>query len=99
MTITPLQCRAARALADMTAQQLATASGVSVNTVTKFERGKDARVSTVTALQVALETAGVEFIADAAASAGGGVGLRLRDLAPAPHRSGGKMGLGLSLGM
>jgi hypothetical protein len=44
------------------------------NTVTRIENGSDAKQSTVAALRAALESAGVEFIAEN----GGGAGVRLR---------------------
>ena len=74
----PLQCRLGRVAAHWSAQQLAEAAGVAVNTVTKFERGGDARVSTVLLLQRALEAAGVVFVSEGESSMSGGPGVRLK---------------------
>jgi transcriptional regulator with XRE-family HTH domain len=49
-------------------------AGVGPNTVNRFERGHDARMSSVDKMRQALEAAGIEFIAEN----GGGVGVRLR---------------------
>jgi predicted transcriptional regulator len=71
------QLRAARSMAGMTQEELATASGVSLPTIKRLEVGKGqlaARLDTVQRLKSALEAAGVEFIAEN----GGGVGVRLR---------------------
>ena len=75
--MTPAQCRAARGLLDWTQDDLAEASGVSVTTVRAFEaNGRKANRSTVTALKLTLESAGIFFIpADTTA----GPGLRLKD--------------------
>ena len=74
--ITPRQIRAARALLGWSQQKLADKAIVSLNAVTRLERGEvDARMSTLTALEKALTKAGVEFIpADLK-----GEGVRLRD--------------------
>jgi transcriptional regulator with XRE-family HTH domain len=54
---------------------LATAAGVGVATVNRFEIGKHiATAETLAAIRTALESAGVEFIAEN----GGGAGVRLR---------------------
>lgn len=69
------QCRAARALVQMSQVQLAAASGLSKQTVIDFERGvRSPHKSNLQALQSALEAAGVEFIA----ANGGGRGVRLQ---------------------
>lgn len=76
MTITPEQCRAARALLDWRQPQLAEASGVSASTVRDFESGKRQPIANnLAAIRTALESAGVMFI-DAN---GNGPGVRLRD--------------------
>ena len=65
MDITPAQCRAARALANMTQDQLAEASRVSKRTITHFEASERQPVpATLDALRRALENAGVEFKPD-----------------------------------
>lgn len=74
MTITPAQCRAARALMELDQAALAIAANVSRNTVVAFEKGQ--RVPTLNnlaAIRSALEAAGVEFIPEN----GGGAGVRL----------------------
>ncbi len=75
MSLTSAQCRAARGLVNMTQQQLAEASGVSLRTITHFEKsGRTPIPAILRALKDALETAGVIFIP----SNGEGVGVRLR---------------------
>lgn len=69
--ITPAQIRAARALIEWKQTDLAKAAGVSEMSVKNIERGTtDPRVSTLQAIQSALETAGIEFI--------NGTGVKLR---------------------
>jgi transcriptional regulator with XRE-family HTH domain len=60
--MTPAQCRAARALLDVTQPQLAVMSGLGLSTVVDFERQRRA-VSTeaAEAMQNALERAGIAF--------------------------------------
>jgi transcriptional regulator with XRE-family HTH domain len=74
MDITPAQCRAARALLDMTQIELVSVSEVSLRTIIHFEAGERRPVPAVmTAIRGALERAGVEFIPEN----GGGPGVRL----------------------
>lgn len=60
------QLKAARALVDMDQEALATAAGVSANTIRNMEAAKAETVrgnnQTVVAVQAALERAGVEFL-------------------------------------
>jgi hypothetical protein len=73
--ITPAQCRAARSLLDYDQGRLAEMAGLSLSTVVDFERSR--RVvskKAIAAVRIALEAAGVEFIAEN----GGGPGVRLR---------------------
>lgn len=72
--ITLEQCRMARAALGLGVRDLADLAKVSPNTVTRFERGEELQPRTIEALKVALEKAGVEFIA----KNGGGVGVRLK---------------------
>ncbi len=73
--IVPEQCRAARALLDMTQPLLAEKAGLGLSTVVDFERARrPVSNSAINALRRALEAAGVEFIAQN----GGGAGVRLR---------------------
>lgn len=76
--ITPAQIRAARALIGWKQTDLASASGVSEMSIKNIERGAtDPRVSTLQALQEALEGAGVVFL-DNGHMVAGGPGVRLR---------------------
>jgi DNA-binding XRE family transcriptional regulator len=71
----PSQVRAARGLLNLTQQDLADISGVSLRTIVQFERGKkEPSVSIAKVLRLSLEAAGIEFIPEN----GGGVGVRLR---------------------
>jgi transcriptional regulator with XRE-family HTH domain len=75
MTITPEQLRAARALLNWTQGDLASAAKVARATLADFEAGKrDPYGRTLDDVQRAIESAGVEFIAEN----GGGPGVRLR---------------------
>jgi predicted transcriptional regulator len=61
--ITPRQIRAARALLGWSQQQLADKAIVSLNALTRLEKGKvDSRVSTVAAIEKALTKSGIEFL-------------------------------------
>lgn len=64
----------ARGGLNLNVRELAQLSGVNFNTINRYENGSDARVSTVTKIQHALEQAGIEFIDEN----GGGPGVRLR---------------------
>ncbi|MDR3448915.1 MAG: response regulator [Alphaproteobacteria bacterium] len=61
--IHPEQIRAARAMLSLSQRQLAKKAGVSVATLNNIERGAqtDPKISTITAIQQALESRGVEF--------------------------------------
>ncbi|WP_436642481.1 helix-turn-helix domain-containing protein [Microbaculum sp. FT89] len=73
--ITPAQCRAARALVDLTQPQLAAAASLGLSTVVDFEKSRRAVSSDAAkAIRNALEAAGVEFIEEN----GGGPGVRLK---------------------
>lgn len=73
--MTSAQCRAARALVEMTQPQLAALANVGLSTVVDFERERRSVAQpSVDAIRVALEAAGVQFIAEN----GGGAGVRLR---------------------
>ncbi|CAN7385658.1 helix-turn-helix transcriptional regulator [Devosia sp. LjRoot16] len=63
MAITAAQLRAARALINMTQDDLATAAEVATKTIATFEaEGRAPRGATVEKLQAALESVGVVFI-------------------------------------
>jgi DNA-binding transcriptional regulator YiaG len=71
--MTPGQCRAARALLDITQSQLARAAGLGLSTVVDFEKERRVVSKEATkAIQIALQRAGIEF------TDGDGEGLRLR---------------------
>ena len=76
--IKPVQIRMARAALSWGVRDLAETAGVTANTITRIENGSDAKQSTINLVRTALESAGVEFIAEN----GGGVGVRLRQRSP-----------------
>ena len=70
------QVRAARALIDWTQPDLASAAGIALATLKRFERGLRTPIpNNMAAIRRALETAGVEFIPP---RNGKGAGVRLR---------------------
>ena len=65
MIPTARQCRAARALLDVSRDWLAKRSGVSKRAVANFEAGKTIPIpNNLAAIRQALEEAGVEFLPD-----------------------------------
>lgn len=70
----PEQCRDARLLLGLSQEQPADMADLSASTVEDFELGGLAHFCLIDAVQVALEAAGVEFIAEN----GGGPGVSLR---------------------
>ena len=73
--ILPAQCRAARSLIGWSQDELEKASRVAKKTIADFERGaRQPYPRTLADIRTALESAGVEFIAEN----GGGPGVRLR---------------------
>lgn len=73
--MTPEQCRAARAIVNISQEDLAQKTDVSKRTIAGFEMGQsNPYLRTIEALKVALENAGVEFIPEN----GGGAGVRLK---------------------
>jgi len=73
--------RAARALLGIDQRQLAEMAGVSLPTIQRMEASEGnvrGVVDTLTKVVEALERAGIELIADNAASSGGGRGVRLK---------------------
>jgi transcriptional regulator with XRE-family HTH domain len=76
MSISPSQCRAARALIELDQNDLASAASVSRGVIIDFEKGRRTPgANNLAAIRAALESAGVEFIS----ANGGGPGVRLRD--------------------
>jgi predicted transcriptional regulator len=77
--ITPTQCRAARALLEITQTELAGEAKLGLSTVVDFEK-KRRQVSSLAleAIRGALIDAGIEFIEEN----GGGPGVRLRKRVP-----------------
>ncbi|MFD2676012.1 helix-turn-helix domain-containing protein [Camelimonas lactis] len=77
MSITPDQCRAARAILNWSQGALSEAAGVARATIAEFEGGRRAPISNnLLAIRTALEQAGVIFL-DAGATVDGGPGVRL----------------------
>jgi DNA-binding Xre family transcriptional regulator len=70
----PIQLDMALAAVKWGTRDLAASAQVSLDTIARFKRGESVKPRTLTALQRALEAAGVEFIAEN----GGGPGVRLR---------------------
>ena len=69
------QCRAARALLDMTQPELAAKAALGLSTIVDFERTRrPVSREAVQAIRTALEDAGILFINEN----GGGAGVRLR---------------------
>jgi transcriptional regulator with XRE-family HTH domain len=82
--ITAAQLRAARALAGFDQRRLAEVAGLSVPTIQRMEASDGVvrgNVDSLTKLIEALNAAGVELIAEGAASADGGRGVRLKKAA------------------
>lgn len=74
MSITPAQCRAARALIEMDQNELAARASVSRGVIIDFEKGRRTPGrNNLAAIRLALEAAGVAFLEE---EAGGGVTFR-----------------------
>lgn len=72
--MTPAQCRAARALVGISQDDLAKSSSVAKATIAAFELDRrQPYLRTLSAIRIALETAGVVFLPEN----GGGAGVRL----------------------
>lgn len=79
--LTAAQLRAARALLGLDQKELAERAGVSLPTIQRMEASDGnvrGVVDTLTKVVEALDRAGIELIADNAASAGKGRGVRLK---------------------
>lgn len=77
MSLTPQQCRAARALLDLSQDDLALRARLDINALQGFEAGGAALDESIEALQTALEEAGALMIPTGTASPAGGEGVRL----------------------
>jgi transcriptional regulator with XRE-family HTH domain len=74
-TITPGQCKAARALLELTQGELADAATLGLSTIVDFEKQRrQVSVVAIRAIRQALAARGIEFIDEN----GGGPGVRLR---------------------
>lgn len=83
--ITAAQMRAARALLRMDQRQLAASAGVSVPTIQRMESSEGnvrGVIDSLTKVVEALDRAGIELIAENAASSSGGRGVRLKHPPP-----------------
>lgn len=81
--ITGAQCRAGRALAELSREMLARLSSVDATVIEHFERRLDKPdEKTVQAIAAGLETAGIVFIPEN----GGGIGVRLKFTASEARR-------------
>jgi transcriptional regulator with XRE-family HTH domain len=79
--ISAAQLRAARALAGLDQKRLAELSGLSVPTIQRMEASEGVirgNVDSLMKLIAALDAAGVELIAEGAATTSGGRGVRLK---------------------
>jgi len=75
LKMSPAQCRAARAILDMTQPRLAQIANLGLSTVVDFEKTRrTVSQEAAEAIQAALERSGVEFVDEN----GGGAGVRLR---------------------
>jgi hypothetical protein len=80
--LSPAQCRAARAMLDWPAAELAARARVPENWLEAFERGGapggDADPDEAARVRRALEAGGIDFLDSGFSSTGGGPGLRVR---------------------
>lgn len=84
--LTARQIAAGRVLVGLAQSQLAAAASIPIATLRKMEAGADEALEMsdeLEAVRLALEEAGIQFIAE---SAGGGVGVRLRFTAQSMKR-------------
>ena len=73
--LSPAQCKAARALLGITQPALAEMASLGLSTVVDFEKGRrQVSDAAIRSMQIALQTAGVDFIPEN----GGGAGVRLK---------------------
>ncbi|MEJ0049981.1 MAG: helix-turn-helix domain-containing protein [Methylovirgula sp.] len=75
--LTPAQIRAARALLNLSQDELAEASGLARQSIKNIERGvTDPRLSTAMMIKTTLEKAGVQFLEANDSAVGPGVALK-----------------------
>ncbi|MBZ7927120.1 helix-turn-helix transcriptional regulator (plasmid) [Ensifer adhaerens] len=68
-----IQCKLARVAMGWGIRELAAAAGVSIQTVSRLERGEELRTRTLDRMRQVFEAAGIEFICD-----GNGFGIMIR---------------------
>jgi len=73
----PVQCKMARAALGWGVRDLAKASGISTDTICRFEAGEALRTRSIAALRIAFEAAGILFLAEDK----DGIGLRIKEAA------------------
>ena len=74
--MTPLQMKMARTALGWGVRDLAEKAGITANTVTRIENGADAKHSTLTAIRLTLESAGIQFLESGEVAIGPGVALK-----------------------
>ncbi|WP_428030038.1 helix-turn-helix domain-containing protein [Ancylobacter sp.] len=72
-----VQMRMARAAVGWGVRELAERAGLTANTVTRIEKGSDAKASTLAAIKAAFEAEGIIFLASGEVK-DGGPGVRLK---------------------
>jgi DNA-binding XRE family transcriptional regulator len=73
-----VQCKMARAAVGWGVRDLAKTAAVSVDTISRLERGEELMPRTITAIRTALEAAGVTFLDSGDVASGPGVSLKDR---------------------
>lgn len=76
VTMNAVQCKMARAALGLGVRDLAKLATVSVDTISRLERGEELMPRTVSAIRTALEAAGVTFLDNGDVATGLGVALR-----------------------
>lgn len=77
MAITASQSRMARAALGWSMRETATAAGIGINTLSRFEGGGGVFLSTADSLRAAYQAAGMSFVDQDTSSLGGGMGVRM----------------------
>jgi transcriptional regulator with XRE-family HTH domain len=77
MLISDTQCRAARGMLKWGQSELASSAGLGLSTIVDFERGRrQVSGEAIVAIRTALETAGIQFLAEGSIATAPGVALR-----------------------